>query len=57
MEEHSPKETDHPFEANPIRKNRPTETEVLRRKNGLARDVRTWKYAHPETSTTINQPE
>jgi hypothetical protein len=53
MEEHSPKETDHPYEANPVKRNMPGEPELIRRRNGMARDRRTWGYPSPEAPNKV----
>jgi hypothetical protein len=43
LDEHSPRETDHPFELPKLVQTSPTMTEQLRRKASQQRDIRTWK--------------
>ena len=57
LEEYSPAMTTHPFEANPKIHNHPTETEKIRRRNSINRDIRTWKMETVEGQKVNIQSE
>ena len=57
LDEHSPRETDHPFELPKLVQTSPTETEKLRRLAAQQRDVRTWRMETVEGQKVNIQSE
>jgi hypothetical protein len=45
LDEHTPRETDHPYAPNEFVHNTTGSAERIRRQNSINRDRRTWKYS------------